>query len=171
MWERDRLKRIAVTSNDEIAWSNFRLVKNQLNYQIKETKSKYYTSYFNANFADSKQTWKGINCLVSNKKTACVIDKIFTNDVTIKDPGDISNAFNNHFTDIGPSLASNITSNNSINYDRIATPANKFELHEISVWDIDRLVQKLSAKKSCGLDNIPENHYSPIMFLSLYKNH
>ena len=86
MWERDRLKRIAVTSNDEIAWSNFRLVKNQLNYQIKETKSKYYASYFNANFADSKKTWKGINCLVSNKKTACVIDKIFTNDVTIKDP-------------------------------------------------------------------------------------
>ena len=68
---------------------------------------------------------------------------------------DISNAFNNHFTDIGPSLASNITSNNSINYDRIATPANKFELHEISVWDVDRLVQKLSAKKSSGLDNIP----------------
>ena len=71
-----------------------------------------------------KKTWKGINCLVSNKKTACVIDKIFTNNVTIKDPADISNAFNNHFTDIGPSLASNITSNNSINYDRIATPAN-----------------------------------------------
>ena len=82
-----------------------------------------------------KKTWKGINCLVSNKTTACVIDKIFTNDVTIKDPADISNAFNNHFTDIGPSLASNITSNNSINYDRIATPANKFELHEISVWE------------------------------------
>ena len=39
MWERDRLKRIAVTSNDEIAWSNFWLVKNQLNYQIKQIKS------------------------------------------------------------------------------------------------------------------------------------
>ena len=155
MWERDRLKRIAIISNDEISWSNFRLAKNQLNYQIKKTKSKYYTSYFNANSADSKKTWKGINSLVSNKKTACVIDKIFTNNVTIKDPTDISNAFNNHFTGIGPRLASNITSNNSINYDRIATPANKFELYEISVRDIDRLVQKLSAKKSSGLDNIP----------------
>ena len=143
------------TPFDEVAWSNFRLVKNQLNYQIKETKSKYYASYFNANFADSKKTWKGINCLVSNKKTACVIDKIFTNDVTIKDPVNISNAFNNHFTDIGPSLATNITRNNSINYDRIATPVNKFELHEINVWDVDMLVQKLSAKKSSGLDNIP----------------
>ena len=64
MCERDRLKKISVTSNHEIAWSNFRLAINQFNHQITETKSKNYTSYFNANFADSKETWKCINSLV-----------------------------------------------------------------------------------------------------------
>ena len=38
MWERDRLKRIAVISNEESAWTNFRQVKNVVN-KIKLSKT------------------------------------------------------------------------------------------------------------------------------------
>ena len=58
---------------------------------------------FNVNFADSKKTWLGVNSFVSNKETTS-LHEILINDVTIKDPIDISNDFNNYLTNVGPKL-------------------------------------------------------------------
>jgi hypothetical protein len=59
------------------------------------------------------------------------------------------------FTGIGPKLASKITTNVNINYDRIPTRGNEFELCEVIVLEVNRLIEKLSVSKSNGLDNIP----------------
>jgi hypothetical protein len=37
MWERDRLKRIAVITNDETAWNNYKNSKNLVNYKFQFT--------------------------------------------------------------------------------------------------------------------------------------
>ena len=45
MWERDRLKRIAVITNEESAWVDFKNLKHQVNYKIRVNKKQYY-NYF-----------------------------------------------------------------------------------------------------------------------------
>jgi hypothetical protein len=71
MWERDRLKRIAVITNDEIAWNNYGDLENLVNYKLRTTKSHYYGSFFNDNKGHIKNTWKGINSLLSKNKYEC----------------------------------------------------------------------------------------------------
>jgi hypothetical protein len=68
MWERDRLKRIAVITKDETAWNNYKNSKNLVNCKLRTTKSQYYSSFVNDNEGHIKNTWKGINSLLSKNK-------------------------------------------------------------------------------------------------------
>ena len=44
MFERDRLKRIAITSNEEDVWKTYKSYKNKVNIAFKKAKMNYYTS-------------------------------------------------------------------------------------------------------------------------------
>jgi glutaredoxin len=69
MWERDNLKRKAVITKDESDWVNFKTEKNR-----------------------TKETWKGINSILSKAKGSIKIPKIVVNGTEISDPEAISNA-------------------------------------------------------------------------------
>ena len=102
MWERDKTKRIATITNDQLKWTEYRRLKNRVNHSIKASKKAYYHSYFEDNAGKAKPTWNGINTLLSRKKNLII------GEAAITDPLELSNAFNRHFTDIGPNLASQI---------------------------------------------------------------
>ena len=68
MWERDRTKRIATVTNDQLKWAEYRRLKNRVNHSIKASKRDYYHSYFEDNVGKAKATWNGINTLLSRKK-------------------------------------------------------------------------------------------------------
>ena len=155
MWERDRLKQIAVLTNEESAWFNFKNLKNQVNFKIRENKTQYYNSFFNDNLGDSKKTWNGINTILSKNKNLTHTEKVVVDDAIINDPLGVSNAFNRHFTGIGPKLAAKIPVNLNANYDHINKHENEFELLIVSELVVSKLVEKLSTRKANGLDNIP----------------
>ncbi|CAB4020536.1 Hypothetical predicted protein, partial [Paramuricea clavata] len=155
MWERDRLKRIAVLTNEESAWFNFKNLKNQVNFKIRENKTQYYNSFFNDNLGDCKKTWNGINTILSKNKNLTHTKKVVVDDAVINDPLGVSNAFKRHFTGIGPKLAAKIPVNLNANYDHINKPENEFELLIVSELVVSKLVEKLSTRKANGLDNIP----------------
>jgi hypothetical protein len=157
MWERDNLKRKAVITKDESDWVNFKTKQNLVNYKIRNSKQQYYNSYFSNNVGRTKETWKGINSILSKAKGSIKIPKIVVNGTKISDPKAISNAFNEYFTEIGPNLAAQIPTNassavvNNINRNNLV-----FELHEVSTVQISRLIDKLSICKESELDNISE---------------
>ncbi len=101
-----------------------------------------------------KETWKGINSILSKAKISIKIPKIVVNGSEISDPEAISNAFNEYFAEIGPNLAAQIPTNTSSAVDNINRNNLVFELHEVSTVQISRLVDKLSICKASGLDNI-----------------
>jgi hypothetical protein len=63
---------------------------------------------FQLNVGRTKETWNGINCLLSKSKNSTTIPKILQHEIEITDPVTISNVFNKHFTEIGPKLAAQI---------------------------------------------------------------
>ena len=69
---------------------------------MKKSKQAYYDKYFERNWNNIKNTWKGIKSLislktvVSNVPTALSLD----NGDTITNPYDIANTFNNYFASI-----------------------------------------------------------------------
>jgi hypothetical protein len=161
MRERDNLKRKAVITKDESDWLNFKTKKNLVKYKIRNSKQQYYNSYISNNVGRTKETWKGINSILSKAKGSIKIPKIVVNGTEISDPEAISNAFNEYFTEIGSNLAAQIPTNTSSAVNNITRNNLVFELHEVSTDQISRLIDKLSICKAVvcglvasGLDNI-----------------
>ena len=46
MWERDRIKRIAIVTSDQLKWTEYRRLRNRFNHSIKASKKNYYHSFF-----------------------------------------------------------------------------------------------------------------------------
>ena len=88
------------------AYNKFR---NSINRDIKNSKVKYYSNYFENCKNNMKKTWKGINEIASTKlKSSSNINQIKANNVIIDDPKMISNAFNNFFVNVGPNIDKDI---------------------------------------------------------------
>ena len=41
MWERDRIKRIAIVTSDQLKWAEYRRLRNRVNHSIKASKKNY----------------------------------------------------------------------------------------------------------------------------------
>ena len=68
---------------------------------MKESKQIYYAKYFESNWNNIRNTWKGIKTIISIKNiTTTIPHSIEFNNRTITDPSTMSNVFNNYFTSI-----------------------------------------------------------------------
>ena len=76
MWERERTKRIATVTSDQLKWTEYRRLKNLVNHSIKASKRNYYHLYFKDNVGKAKETWNGINTLLSRKKNLASASKL-----------------------------------------------------------------------------------------------
>ena len=53
---RDCVKRKAIKTKDPVIWNQFRMVKNQVNWEINSAKKAYYENAFNNCFGDQRKT-------------------------------------------------------------------------------------------------------------------
>ena len=155
MQERDRIKRIATVTRDQLKWAEYRRLKNRVNHSIKASKKNYYHSYFEDNVGKAKATWNGINSLLSRKKSVAFASKLITGDTVITDPQELSNTFNQYFTEIGPNLAANINPPRVSFRDFVKSCDSTFELKSLTIGEVRKLVNDIPVGKAAGLDGIP----------------
>ena len=69
---------------------------------MKKSKQAYYDKYFERNWNNIKNTWKGIKSLISLKTVASRAPTVISLNIgdTMTNPYDIANAFNNYFVSI-----------------------------------------------------------------------
>ena len=81
---------------------NYKKYRNLLSTLMKKSKQAYYDRYFERNWNNIKNTWKGIKSLISLKTVASSIPTVLSldNGDTITNPDDIANTFNNYFASI-----------------------------------------------------------------------
>ena len=76
---------------------------------MKESKQIYYTKYFESNWNNIKNTWKGIKTIISiNNVITTILHSIEFISRTITDPTVMCNVFNNYFTSMDEETKSNI---------------------------------------------------------------
>ena len=124
MHNRDTLKIKAVKSNDPLDWANFKRMRNKINTEIKAAKKFFYSNKF------IETNGEVINDLTSRKATSSSIREIKVNDFSLTESPDLSNAFNEHFSSIGPKLANDIplsNSNDSCHLEYVKGIDNRFE--------------------------------------------
>ena len=79
--------------------TNYKKYRNLLSTLMKKSKQAYYDKYFERNWNNIKNTWKGIKSLISLKTAASNVPTVLSldNGDTITSPYDIVNSFNNYF--------------------------------------------------------------------------
>ena len=93
--------------------------------------------------------------MTSSKQTGHRIAEIKLEDRTINSTPEIAEAFNLHFTNVGPNLALEIPATNIVP-EAYVTPTDKvFSLQNTNVNKVCKLLKKLDAKKATALDKIP----------------
>ena len=108
---------------------NLKSVATQLITKLKKAKELYYKRALDENEGNSRQTWRIVNELTSRKTNNCCIKEIYSNGNSIYSPPELADAFNDHFSSIGPELASEIYSNNGPSHLRFLEGTDKrFEL-------------------------------------------
>ena len=77
--------------------TNYKKYRNLLSTLMKKSKQAYYDKYFERNWNNIKNTWKGIKSLISLKTVASNVPTVLSldNGDTITSPNDIANTFNN----------------------------------------------------------------------------
>ena len=82
--------------------TKFKKYRNLLSTLMKKSKQAYYDKYFERNWSNIKNTWKGIKSLISLKTVTSQVPAVLyiDNGDTITNPYDIANIFNNYFASI-----------------------------------------------------------------------
>ena len=136
-------------------WAEYKRLKNRVNHSIKASKKDYYHSYFEDNIGKAKATWNGINTLLSRKKNFAQATKLIIGEAVITDPLELSNAFNRHFPEIGPNLASQINPPQVSFCNFVESCDSTFELELPTTDKLHKLVNDIPMGKADGLDGIP----------------
>ena len=83
------------------------------------------------------------------------INSIKTNIGSTTSPEVMSETFNRFFTEIGTNLADQLPNSNK-NYSDFLTPVNSsFQLRQVSLSEVLKLLKNLATNKATGLDKIP----------------
>ena len=135
----------------------YRTYKNLLSKLMKQSKQIYYTKYFENNWNNIKNTWKGIKTIIPIKNiTTTVPHSIEFTNRTVTDPTGMSNVFNNYFTSIAKKTNSNIKLSPKHYTDYLSyTNTNTFFLTPTDKNEISFIISSLDSHISSGPNSIP----------------
>lgn len=129
--------------------------RNTLNTLIKTTKNKFFQDKINKN-AGSMNLWKTANEITGNiKKNNIEIKQLNTTSGTqvYTDKG-IADVLNQHYTNVGKSLANKIVkSHKTVQYNKKPNP-NTIFLYSTSVPEVKKFMGELKSNKAPGIDCI-----------------
>ena len=130
---------------------------NKLNHLIQIAKKNYYCKKFTQAQNDIKSTWNTINQLRDKQKSKSFLPRSFLNDKNeeINDPNLIAYNFNDFFPNVATKLAKEFSYDTDEFYKYLEGNYNdSIFLYETSPDEVNRIIDKLECKSSCGIDEI-----------------
>ena len=90
--------------------TNYKKYRNLFSTLTKKSKEAYYDKYFEKNWNNIKNTWKGIKSLIHLKIKASSVPNVLSreNGDAITNPYDIANTFNNYFASVAETTKKSI---------------------------------------------------------------
>ena len=150
---RNRLYKTSLRHPTFLNKDRYKKIRNKLTTLIRLSRKLYYSNKLAIN-NNLNKVWQTINELIKNSKKSYP-DTMNTNGVESNDPIEISNMFNEYFTNIGPKLASTVTTNTGHFTQYLSNNHNKsFFFIPTNNGEILKVVQSLKPSKSCGHDEI-----------------
>ena len=124
---------------------------------MKKSKQAYYDEYFERNWNNIKNTWKGIKSLISLKTVASSIPTVLSldNGDTITNPYDIANTFNNYFASIAETTKKSIKYTHKHFSDYLSNESDStIFLQPTDKEEIANIISFLNSNKASGPNSI-----------------
>ena len=156
LFKRDASKRKAIKTNKEEDWLLFKSFRNAANTDLRRSKKEYYTKKFSDNKQNPKKAWRTITDILGRNKKHTNINEIKLLGKTVTSTNELVEVFNDHFGNIGPSLAKFVPNDNDVSFRQFVSQQSNdnFSFRPVSVTLIYNLLTKLSTSKATGMDNI-----------------
>ena len=155
---KQKLFKNILKNKSDTKWNFYKIYRNKLCHIIEASKRNHFNSEINHFQHNPKKIWKTINNIISLKrnKSNILIKQLNDDNKIIENPVDISNTFNNFFTNIGTNLSDKISPpQNSCKISPIShikTCKNTFFLQPITSSEIIDIIHNLNHKKSTKSD-------------------
>ena len=128
-----------------------------LKQNIRNAKKLYYHQCFDEFKSDIKKTWSTIKYILNkNQNDKCFPNYFIINGTPVSDQTTIANEFNKYFTNIGPSLASQINYSVGKSFkDYLLTPTpHNFSFGMVNSDSIKEIINELKNKSTSGCDKL-----------------
>ena len=132
--------------------------RNLLSTLKKRSEQAYFDKYFETNWSNIKNTWKGIKSLISLKPVASNVPTVLSlnNGDAITSPSDIANTFNNYFASIPETTKKSIKCSHKHFSDYFANEnGNTIFLQPTNKEEIANIISSLNSYKASGPNSIP----------------
>lgn len=163
--ERDRMLLKFRKTKDRSFYSQYKVLRNQVQYKIKRAKAKYYQDKIEDNSKNPKKLWGFLKDLGAGKscsKKSCSIGLKVGDEVCFDKPT-VAETFNQFFVTVAATLVNKLPSGsgkyglNFVNdfYRKKGVQPNRFSLSQVEEDSVLKLLLKINTSKSTGLDNLP----------------
>ena len=134
--------------------SRYRQYKNELSNILDKLEREHYNKILLKSKADIKKTWSILKGIINKHRANRISSKFKVNGKLTTDKVSIANAFNDFYINVGPNLASKISSNGSpLDFLNEPLPDN-ISLQKVEKEEVSKIVDKLKSSSS-GWDEIP----------------
>ena len=136
-------------SNNANKIEQYKTYSNKLNRIKNHSKKSYYCKHFEKCKSNLKATWKLIGTLIKRKtKGQTCPSRIVRNNKTYTSKSDIAEQFNQHFINVGPSLARIIEPNNDNPTQFIKPLTSSFVMSNVTELEVCQLFSNLDDNKA-----------------------
>ena len=149
---RNQLYKNALQTRSNVEQRKYKKYRNLLTTIIRLSRKIYYSTNIESSRSNTNSIWNIIKDLLGKKKATC--SKIIDNGIEITDPNIIAESFNEYFTNIGPTLASSINTNDNFTQYLPQPSNNSLFFSPTSQHEIITIVKSLKASKSSGYDGL-----------------
>ena len=132
---------------------------------MKKSKQDHHDKYFERNWNNTKNTWKGIKSLISLKIVASSVPAVLSldNGDTITNPHDSANTFNNDFASIAETTEKSIKYSHKHFSDYLSNKSDSsIFLQDTYKEEIANIISSINCSKASGPNSIP---YGILSFL------
>ena len=110
---------------------------------------------FNHCESNPKKMWRKISDLTNKKSKTTVVSEIAKGGVTLTDPTEVANSFNNFFSKIGPTLSNKLPNPDYPPESYVKSINAEFHFRTVTESEVLKLLTALKTSKATGHDNIP----------------
>ena len=138
--------------------ASYKKYRNLLSTLMKKSKQAYYAKYYEKNWNNIKNTWKGIKSLICLKTKASSVPTVLSceNGDTITNPYDIANIFNNYFASIAETTKRRIThAHKHFPHYLSNESSSTIFLQPTDKEEIANIISSLNSNKASGPNSIP----------------